>query len=175
MRSDRRYGPMRRASLVCLILAAGTVPNAFAQNPAALRQAGSFAVQIAWDDDVDARRLGIDTAAMRTKAELVVRQAGLPIVAMAPGDTLPDAVFRVYVSALQLETDAAEPEKLRAFAYLLTAKFAEWMPVRGESMFADVWSCTRYGVTAAVELIYSTATQCAQEFANQWLQANPTR
>lgn len=166
---------MRRLILGLAVLSIGFAAPASAQNAEALRQAGAFAVQVAWDDDVDAHRLSIDTAVMRTKAELVIRQAGLPIIAVAPGDTLPDALFRIYVSALQLETDAAEPEKLRTFAYLLTAKYIEWLPIRGQSMFADVWTCSRFGVTEETEFLYATATQCVEEFANQWLEVNPRR
>lgn len=164
---------MSRISLTFLALATGVSQPVFAQNAESLQQAGAFAVQIAWDDDVDAHRLGLDTAVMRTKTELVIRQAGLPIIPVAPGDTLPDALFRVYVSALQLETDAAEPEKLKTFAYLLTAKYVEWLTIRGQNMFADVWTCSRFGVTEEAEFLYATATQCVEEFANQWLEANP--
>jgi hypothetical protein len=158
-----------------LTLLAGVATESFAQGPVPLRDAAAFGVQIAWDDDVDAQRLGIDTGAMRTKTELILRQAGLPVLRAAPGDTLPDALFRVYVSALQLETDAAEPEKLRLFAYLLTTEYTEWLTIRGQQMFADVWDCTRYGVTADIELIHTSTTQCAEEFANEWLAANPPR
>jgi hypothetical protein len=164
---------MRHPYLTLAALMLAAAPAVRAQNPDALRHAGAFAVQVAWDDDADAHRLGLDTAVLRTKTELVVRQSGLPLVRVAPGDTLPDAVFRVYVSALQLETDAAEPEKLKAFAYLLTAKYVEWLPIRGQSMFADVWTCSRYGVTEEIQFIYNTATQCVEEFANQWLSVNP--
>ncbi|MDH5198016.1 MAG: hypothetical protein OEY20_12275 [Gemmatimonadota bacterium] len=166
---------MRTLVLILVALTLGTTSPVRAQNADALRQAGAFAVQIAWDDDVDAHRLGIDTAVMRTKAELVIRQAGLPVIPVAQGDTLPDALFRVYVSALQLETDAAEPEKLRTFAYLLTAKYVEWLTIRGQNMFADVWTCSRFGVTEEAEFLYATATQCVEEFANQWLEGNPRR
>ena len=166
---------MTRSIVLFAALALVGFRPAWAQDPETLRQAGAFAVQIAWDDDVDAHRLGIDTTVMRTKAELVLRQSGLPILAVAPGDTLPDALFRVYVSALQLETDAAEPEKLRTFAYVLTAGFVEWLPIRGQPMFAEAWSCLRFGVAAEAAFVYDTATQCVEEFANQWLQVNPRR
>lgn len=163
---------MRRHALTLVALSTAVAPVA-AQSSEVLRAAGAFAVQVTWDDDVDAHRLGIDTAVVRTKAELVARQAGLPVIAVSEGDTLPDAVLRVYVSALQLETDTAEPEKLRMFAYLLTAEYVEWLPIRGQSMFAAVWSCTRYGVAQAPDFVYGVGTQCFEEFANQWLEANP--
>jgi len=173
--AKRRHGMGRLGGTVALGLLLGVASESGAQGPVPLRGAAPFGVQIAWDDDVDAHRLGIDTASMRTKTELALRQAGLPVLPVAAGDTLPDALFRVYVSALQLETDTAEPEKLRAFAYLLTAEYTEWLTIRGQQMFADAWDCTRYGVTADVELVYTSTTQCAEEFANEWLAANPRR
>lgn len=163
---------MHRLLLVCA-LAAGLAGSAEAQGSNVLRAAGAFAVQVAWDDDLDAHRLGIDTAVMRTKTELVLRQSGLPVLAVAPGDTLPDAIFRVYASALQLETDDAEPEKLQTFAYLIEADFAEWLPVRGDAQFAETWGCSRFGVAKEAEFLYVVLTQCVEEFANAWLEANP--
>jgi hypothetical protein len=165
---------MRAPVLAILaIVTLAPLPVAAGQDPDALRGGLGFAVQIGWDDDLDAYRVGLDTAVMRTKAELIIRQAGLPIITVAPGDTLPDALFQVYASALQLETDDAEPEKLKTFAYLVTAEYAEYLPVRGQMLFGDLWSCSRYGVAEQADFIYTSITQCVEQFANQWLEANP--
>lgn len=132
-----------------------------------------------WVVDVseDAVRDGLDTARVRVVVELALRSAGIPVYTLSDrigmeldNPQFRSATLRIVINTLRhsygIYAFNARLELLERLAYVDT----------GERVYGTIWETSGVGIVGVLEVgsgIVDTFREFAEEFANDYLTANP--